>query len=116
MFVGLLLFFPSFWDSGNEKSTSNVTIKNGIQYITIDAKGGYKPETTLAKWGIPTKLIMNTKNTYDCSAAVVVPSVNYREILPENALTEIDLGTPKVGEKIPGNCSMGMYHFSVIFN
>ncbi len=59
---------------------------------------------------------MNTKNTYDCSAALVVKAANFREVLPENGTTEIDLGTPKAGEKIPGMCSMGMYNFSIIFN
>lgn len=59
---------------------------------------------------------MNTKNTYDCSAALVVKAANFREVLPESGTTEIDLGTPKAGDKIPGTCSMGMYNFSIIFN
>jgi len=59
---------------------------------------------------------MNTKNTYDCSAALVVRAANFREVLPENGTTEIDLGTPKAGDKIPGTCSMGMYNFSLLFN
>lgn len=30
-------------------SSSNVTIKDGIQYITVNAKGGYSPKTSVAK-------------------------------------------------------------------
>ncbi len=59
---------------------------------------------------------MNTENTYDCSSAVVIRAANYRSSLPQTGKTEIDLGTPKAGEKIPGTCSMGMYNFSIIFN
>lgn len=38
--------------SANAVSTtegSNVEVRDGIQYITIDAKGGYKPRNTTAK-------------------------------------------------------------------
>ncbi len=49
---------------------------------------------------MPTKLIVKTNNTYDCSSSLVIRSVNYRGMLPSNGDTEIDLGTPKTGEKI----------------
>ncbi len=117
-----IIGFVMIQNSGNTTDTSwttngsNVEVRDGVQYVTVDARGGYKPRTSYAKWGIPTKLVMNTKNTYDCSAALVVRAANFREVLPENGTTEIDLGTPKSGDKIPGTCSMGMYNFSIIFN
>jgi hypothetical protein len=37
-------------------------------------------------------------------------------MLPQTGDTEIDLSTPKSGDKIPGTCGMGMYNFSIIFN
>lgn len=49
---------------------------------------------------MPTKLIMKTDGAYDCSSALVIRSVNYRGNLPPTGETEIDLGTPKSGEKI----------------
>lgn len=115
---GFIMIQYSGGNTDNNSNTvgSNVEVRDGIQYVTVDARWGYKPRTSYAKWGIPTKLIMNTKNTYDCSAALVVKAANFREVLPENGTTEIDLGTPKSGDKIPGTCSMGMYNFSIIFN
>lgn len=114
--VGLIIFmgiiFSGDSGSGNKQ---NVEIKNGIQYVTIDVKGGYSPRTTLAKAGIPTKLIVKTNGTYDCSAALVIRSVEYQKLLPKNGETEIDIGIPKAGEPLLGNCSMGMYGFSVDF-
>ncbi len=97
-------------------TSSNIEVRDGVQYITIDVKGGYKPRTNLAKGGIPTKLIMRTSNTYDCSSSVIIPSINYRSMLPQTGDTVIDLGTPKSGDRIPGTCGMGMYNFSVQFN
>jgi len=93
----------------------NTEIKNGIQYITIDAKGGYSPKVSTAKAGIPTKLIMKTNGTYDCSAALVVKSVGYQKILPKTGEEIIDLGTPEAGIPIRGVCGMGMYSFLINF-
>jgi hypothetical protein len=44
---------------GNDVSASNNSvIKDGVQYVTITARGGYQPRSSTAKAGIPTKLIM----------------------------------------------------------
>jgi len=103
---------------GGEKKTpagNNVAIKNGIQYITIDAKGGYSPRVSRAKAGIPTKLIMKTNGTYDCSASLLVRSAQFQQILPQTGETEIDIGIPKAGVPVQGVCGMGMYSFQINF-
>ncbi len=94
----------------------NVEVKDGIQYITIDAKAGYSPRVTEAKAGIPTKLVVKTNGTYDCSASLAIHSIGYQKILPQTGETEIDVGTPKAGEPLQGVCGMGMYNFSVNFS
>jgi|SRR3989344_5323325 len=98
-----------------QQSVSNVEIKDGVQYITINAKGGYFPALSNAQAGIPTKLIIQTNNTFDCSSALVIRSAGFQEILPQTGKTEIDLGTPKAGEPIQGVCGMGMYSFKINF-
>ncbi|OGI63433.1 hypothetical protein A2818_00710 [Candidatus Nomurabacteria bacterium RIFCSPHIGHO2_01_FULL_40_12] len=112
----LVLGFIFLEGSNTQPSVPNVEIRNGVQYITIDAKGGYFPRKTTAKADMPTKLIMNTKDTYDCSAALVIQSLNYQKILPQNGETIIDLGIGKVGETLQGLCSMGMYSFQIKYN
>lgn len=97
------------------EQVSNTEIKDGIQYITIDAKGGYSPRITNAKAGIPTKLIVKTDSTYDCSSALVIKSLNYRKILPKTGEEIVDLGVPKAGTQIGGTCGMGMYSFMMNF-
>lgn len=103
-------------DTGILQEGQNVEIKDGVQYIKIDARGGYFPRVSTAQAGIPTKLIMNTKGTYDCSASLVIRSLKYQEILPQNGETIIDVGIPVAGEPLQGVCGMGMYNFSVNFN
>lgn len=104
--------------SGSPKSTSqgNSEIRDGVQYITINAGGGYSPKVSNAKAGIPTKLIVKTSGSYDCSSALAIRSIGYQKILPAEGETEIDIGTPKAGEPLQGVCGMGMYSFLVNFN
>ena len=94
------------------ESTSNVEIRDGIQYIAVDAKGGYFPRTSNAKSGLPTKLIIKTQGTYDCSAYLVINSLGYKNMLPSNGDTIIDAGIPQRGT-LRGTCGMGMYGFAI---
>ncbi|MFA6251295.1 MAG: hypothetical protein WC603_01560 [Candidatus Paceibacterota bacterium] len=102
-------------DNVQTEQVNNIEIKDGIQYITINAKGGYSPRVSTAKAGIPTKLIMKTNGTYDCSASLVVKSVGYQKILPKTGEEIIDLGIPETGVPTRGVCGMGMYSFLINF-
>jgi len=118
--IGIGIVFLGGSKSKNSIATSqetqNIEIKDGIQYITINAKGGYSPKVSTAKAGIPTKLIVKTNGTYDCSAALVIRSVGFQKILDQTGEEVIDLGTPKAGQPLQGLCSMGMYNFAINFN
>ena len=114
--LGIIFMGGSKKDNNITSSAQSVEIKDGVQYITIDAKGGYFPRVSSAKAGIPTKLVMNTKGTYDCSASLVIRSLKYQEILPQNGETVIDAGIPVAGEPLQGVCGMGMYSFLINFS
>jgi len=98
------------------QAVQNSEIKDGVQYITINAGGGYSPKISSAKAGIPTKLIVKTNGSYDCSSSLVIRSIGFQKILPQTGETEIDIGTPKAGEPLQGVCGMGMYSFTVNFD
>lgn len=127
LLIGGTLYFTSR-DSASSSSQTGTTqkvgnipvensvIQDGIQYITITAQGGYSPRMSVAKSGIPTKLIVKTNGTYDCSSSLVIRSLSYRNILPNTGETTIDAGTPKAGDTLQGTCSMGMYSFLVTFS
>lgn len=98
------------------QSGKNVEIKDGVQYVTVNAKGGYSPKVSTAKAGIPTKLIVKTDGTYDCSASLVIRSIGYQKILSQTGEEVIDLGIPKADQPLQGVCGMGMYSFQVQFS
>ncbi|MCX7928072.1 MAG: hypothetical protein N2558_00105 [Patescibacteria group bacterium] len=101
---------------GDVMQSQNVEIKDGVQYVTVTAKGGYSPRNTQLEAGMPTKLVIKTESTYDCSAALIVRSASFQKLLQPTGEEVIDLGIPKPGEKVQGTCSMGMYNFSINFN
>jgi plastocyanin domain-containing protein len=116
MGIGIVLLGQSekSIDSMSEPTAQNVEIREGVQYITINAGGGYSPRVSTAEANIPTQLIVKTNGTYDCSAALLIRSIAYQKILPQTGEEIIDLGKPQAGT-LQGICSMGMYNFSVNF-
>ena len=95
--------------------TQNIEMRDGIQYITIDAGGGYSPRRSTAKAGVSTKLVVRTNGTYDCSSSLTIRSINYQDILPASGETVIDAGTLQPGTSLQGVCGMGMYSFLIKF-
>lgn len=102
--------------SGADGTKNNVSLIDGKQVITITAKGGYSPRTTVAKAGIPTVLKVKTSGTFDCSSALVIPSLSYRANLPMSGESLIDVPAQSTGTTLRGICAMGMYSFSIEFN
>jgi plastocyanin domain-containing protein len=92
----------------------NVEVRDGVQYVTIDARGGYFPKESSIRPNMPTKLIIRTNNTYDCSASLVIRSANFQKMLKPTGEEIIDLGTLKSGQEIDGTCGMGMYGFKIV--
>ena len=113
--LGIIFSGGSKTNNGGTESAQNVEVRDGIQYITVNAGGGYSPRVSNAKAGIPTKLIMKTDGAYDCSSSLVINSLGYRKMLPQTGETEIDIGTPQAGVPLQGVCGMGMYSFKVNF-
>ncbi|MEK7628984.1 MAG: cupredoxin domain-containing protein [Patescibacteria group bacterium] len=91
-------------------------VVDGKQVIEIKAKGGYTPREILAKADMPTVIKVKTQGTFDCSSALVIPSLNYRSNLSPSGVTEIEVPPQKIGAVINGTCAMGMYGFSIKFN
>lgn len=114
--IGGTFYFVSDRTAPSDIEAQNVEIRDGIQYATVTAKGSYSPRSTQLKGGLPTKLVVKTNGTYDCTASLTVRAVGFQKMLQPTGEEVIDLGTPKSGEKIQGVCGMGMYNFSINFN
>ncbi len=93
----------------------NVSMEGEKQVIEIDVKGGYSPKLTTAKAGVPTVIRMKTDGTYDCSAAVTIPSLSFRKNLDATGVTEVEVSALQAQGTLDGVCAMGMYSFSIKF-
>jgi plastocyanin domain-containing protein len=117
--IGLVIIFSNGVKIDNRNLDQNVKnsyIEDDIQYININARGGYFPRISKAQSNLPTKIIVKTNGTYDCSAALKINSIGYQKILPQTGETVIDIGIPKSGDSLQGVCAMGMYSFLINFN
>jgi hypothetical protein len=106
--------------SGNSEQAeqtlgTSVINTDGKQIIELTAKGGYSPAILTAKADTETILRVKTTSTFDCSAALTIPSLNYTKMLPPTGTTDIALKPQPNGSKLEGTCSMGMYNFTLNF-
>jgi hypothetical protein len=84
--------------------------------ITLYAKNeGYEPSELIAPANQQVTLNIITQDTYSCSLAFVIPSLNVQLILPPSGTTSINIPPQKPGTVIPFSCSMGMYTGKIIF-
>lgn len=102
-------------DPVDAQTENNVTVENGKQIVTISAKGGYLPRISEAKADMPTILRVDTNGTFDCSASLNIPSMNYQKNLPATGVTDIEIPAQKAGSTFEGLCGMGMYRFEIAF-
>ena len=114
--IGGALWFMNSRGQNGEGQANNTSIVDGNQIIKINAKGGYRPRLTYAKAEMPTTLKVRTQGTFDCSSALVIPSLNYRRNLQPSGETEIEIPPQKAGTVMKGLCSMGMYNFQIRFD
>jgi sulfite exporter TauE/SafE len=84
--------------------------------VTVSVRNdGYYPQVARAKANQPFKLALVTDQVYSCSRAVVVPSLNVEEFLPETGTVYIDIPAHPAGSKLFYSCSMGMYSGVIVF-
>ena len=113
---GAILFSQRGSTSGVAVTTNadNTSIVDGKQIVTVLAKGGYFPQKSVAKSGIPTFVRFTTNESYDCSSSIRIPSLDISRSLPQTGTTDIEIGTPSSGI-VNGTCGMGMYSFEINF-
>lgn len=104
-------------DSGTTTQDGSQVVReeNGIQYIRIAARGGYSPRQISAKANLPTVLEVETKGTYDCSAALTIPQLRYQKFLPPTGITKVEVPKNLAAGSLDILCSMGMYRAVVNF-
>lgn len=86
--------------------------ESAIVKITADSYEGYMPSVVKAKAGEPFKLVIETKDLYNCASAFVIPKLGIQKVLPENGTITIDIPAQPKGT-LAYSCSMGMYRASI---
>lgn len=103
-------------DSGTfENAPGVVREENGVQYIRIVARGGYRPTQVIAEAGVKTILEIETQGTYDCSAALNIPQLGFQQFLPATGVTPIEIPEEYATGSLNILCSMGMYRSRIDF-
>ncbi len=106
--LALMAFFYVFF-FGRRRSIATKPLPSGAQEITIVVAGGYKPDTIVAKRGMPLKLVFDRRESNPCSDEIVLPEFGIRRALPAKARTAIEIVPEREGE-FPFSCGMNMLH------
>lgn len=97
----------------NAAQTANPPARQKAEILVHD---GYQPDELHLKAQTPATLRFVTRNTYDCSGSVVIAALGYSEHLPLNGVSEVAIPAQPAGTRITGACSMGMFHFALVFD
>lgn len=82
---------------------------DGTQQIVIEVHpDGYTPSRLSVRSGVPTQVVLRSKDNSGCTSAIVFPDLGVEKVLPENGDTVIDVGRLSPG-KHRFTCAMGMY-------
>ena len=98
-------------------STANIIqgAEGNSQHIKIKAKGGFYPPLTEAKANTKTIIDVQTDNTFDCSATLVIPALKISRNLPPSGATSIEIPPQPAGSTLRAICAMNMYEFKINF-
>lgn len=99
-----------------EYTNKGVRLESGVQVISIKAGLGYAPNRIQAQANIPTRLDIETNNTYDCTAYLNIPKLNVKEFLPPTGVTQVQIESQASGEEIEGYCGSDTYKFIIKFS
>lgn len=92
----------------NSDSTTNLTLKA--------QNNGYRPQILYAAAGTPILLNVVTQNTFSCSRAFLIPTLDVGVVLPETGRVPINIPPQQKGSVMSFTCSMGMYTGQIVFD
>lgn len=107
--ITVVLTAVILWLALAPKRTVRATMKQGVQEIVIDVKGGYSPASIEIQAGIPARLIFNRQESGECSSHVVFPDFGIDQSLPAFRSTVVQLTAQQPGD-YPFACGMNMLH------
>jgi hypothetical protein len=101
-------------DSAPATAAANAAPKIATVMLNV-TNGGYDPAILEAPANQPLKLALVTNNTFSCSRAFVIPTLNFQKLLPATGSTLVDIPAQPAGTVMYFTCSMGMYTGQIEF-
>lgn len=100
---------------GRKNPTPEIINVKGQSVAVIQVKAGYYPQELVLQANKENVLRFVTKNTYDCSASLLIAKLQIEKFLPPTGSTDIIIPAQEPGTEIVAGCSMGMYNFKLKF-
>jgi P-type Cu+ transporter len=97
---------------GRREATS-AALRDGVQEVEVEVKGGYSPNLIRARQGVPLRLVFDRQEAGECTARVVFPDLGVTRSLPPFARTTVDLMPEQAGE-FGFACGMNMVHGTLV--
>ena len=98
-------------------SAANPTAASASGEFAVQVtEDGYSPVLLHMPANRPVKMVWVTENTQTCARSVVVPGLDYHEILPPSGRVELRIPAQPKGTVLRYACSMGMYPSQLIFD
>ena len=91
---------------------------NGVQtgFVINVTEDGYSPVVLPLPADKPVSLEWVTEDTQTCARSVVMPGLDYAEILPSTGRVRFDIPAQEKGTVLRYSCSMGMYPCELVFD
>jgi sulfite exporter TauE/SafE len=98
-------------------SSSNLTAggNSGVYAVQV-TENGYSPTVLHLPANRPVNLTWVTENTQTCARSVVIPGLDYHQILPPTGRIELKIPAQTKGTVLRYTCSMGMYPSQFVFD
>jgi uncharacterized protein len=105
---------PSTEASASQAGSAAPVAANGELLLQV-GNNGYFPQTMRAPAGRDLTLNLVTNKTYSCSRDIVIPALNFYQLLPDTGTVQVSIPAQARGSKLYFTCSMGMYTGQILF-
>lgn len=113
--VALIAWIVWYFFLSRRSEQGTAQTAGGVQEIQVTVKGGYIPETVVARPGLPLRIHFRREETSACSEEVVFPDFGIRRHLPAFETTRIEVPASPAGT-YNFACGMDMMHGRLVLS
>ncbi len=110
---GVALIAALAWFFFGPKQARRAEVREGVQEVEINVKGGYSPNLIRVQEGVPLRLVFDRQENSDCSSRVVFPDFGVSKSLAAFGRTTVEF-TPTRAGQFGFACGMNMLHGTLL--